>query len=113
MTRPLALAAVLLVAACTPGEAEQAAQAGEPISCALAGASQFAAQCRVERNGATIVVRHPDGGFRRLEVSADGQNLLAADGAQQSQSARKGDHFEVILGDDRYVIPVQADAAPR
>ena len=57
-----------------------------------------------------IVVRLPDGGFRRLEVSKDGQNLNAADGADRSQSALKGDRFEVILGQDRFVIPAKADA---
>lgn len=55
-------------------------------------------------------MRHPDGKFRRLVASADSQNLLAADGADQSQSALKGDRWEVILDDDRYVVPVKADA---
>jgi hypothetical protein len=59
---------------------------------------------------AVLVVRHPDGGFRRFEVSQDGQNLLAADGAEVTQSALKADRWEVILGDNRYVIPVKADA---
>ena len=43
----------------------------------------------------------------------DGQNLLAADGADQTQSALKGDRFEVILGPDRYVIPAKADASAK
>ena len=87
---------------------------GEAITCALAGSHEFRPDCRLERTEidgkAVFVVRHPDGAFRRLEVSADGQNLLAADGAFESQSALKGDRYEVILGDDRYVIPVKANA---
>ncbi len=105
----------LLLAACTGGEGGEPLPEGEPVFCALAGSQQFVDQCRVERStvdGAkVIVVRHPDGGFRRLEVSQDGQNLLAADGADQSQSALKGDRYEVILGDDRYVIPANPPAA--
>lgn len=106
---------VLLLSACSGGEGGEALPEGEPVFCALAGSQQFADQCRVERSTVDgvriVVVRHPDGGFRRLEVSQDGQNLLAADGADQSQSALKGDRYEVILGDDRYVIPANPPAA--
>lgn len=103
---------VLLLAACsqTPADADD----GEPIYCALDGASQFKPDCRLERtvidDQPVFVVRHPDGGFRRLLASKDGQHLEAADGADASQSARKGDRYEVILGDDKYVIPVAAPA---
>lgn len=114
-------AGFLPLSACSGGESGEPLPEGEPVFCALAGSQQFKDQCRVERStvdGAkVIVVRHPDGGFRRLEVSRDGQNLLAADGADQSQSALKGDRFEVILGDDRYVIsanpPAAGDAQPQ
>jgi hypothetical protein len=92
--------------------------ASEKIWCALDGAKGFAQDCALERSTSegqpAFVVRHPDGKFRRLIASADGQNLLAADGADDSQSARKGDakdeRWEVILGEDRYVVPVRADA---
>ncbi|MFM5923308.1 MAG: hypothetical protein ACKOPG_03870 [Novosphingobium sp.] len=111
------LAAALLgcvcLSACSQGGAEQAEAKGEPVFCALGGSQDFKDQCRIERavvDGAqVIVVRHPDGAFRRLEVSKDGKNLLAADGADQSQSALKGDRYEVILGPDRYVIPAKAN----
>ncbi len=112
----VAIAAPLLLAACQqPGGAE--AQDGEPIFCALAGAKEFKQDCRLERTQIdgkqTFVIRHPDGGFRRLLVSDDGQNLLAADGADVTQSARKGDRYEVILVQDRYVVPVQAPAGAK
>jgi hypothetical protein len=112
-TRISSPALLLLLAACgAGGQADQAA--GEPIACALGGAVEFTEDCTLERTTVegvqVLVVRHPDGGFRRLEVSKDGQNLLAADGAEVTQSARKGDRWEVILGAGRYVIPVRANA---
>ena len=107
----LAVVAVLLLAACSKGGVTKAAN-GETIACALGGSQQFKPDCTVERSTAdgtqVIVVRLPDGGFHRLEVSKDGQNLNAADGADQSQSALKGDRFEVILGANRFVIPAHA-----
>lgn len=113
--RPWLASGCLLLAACSGEPAGDPLPEGEPVFCALAGSQDFKEQCRVERSSVdgapVIVVRHPDGGFRRLEVSQDGQNLLAADGADKSQSALKGDRFEVILGDDRYVIPANPPSA--
>lgn len=110
------LGLLTLLAAC--GEKPGSAAEDRPIEavyCALGGSLEFTKDCTVERSAeagrTAIVVRHPDGKFRRLIASADGQNLLAADGADQSQSALKDGRWEVILGDDRYVIPVKADAA--
>jgi hypothetical protein len=104
----------LLLAACTPASDAAPEATQERIACALGGAAEFSENCELERTAVegaeVLVVRHPDGGFRRLEVSKDGQNLLAADGADVTQSARKGDRWEVVLGEHRYVIPVKADA---
>ncbi len=112
----LALLPLAALSACSdpaPGEGKVATS--ETIWCGLGGATELAHDCTLERGSeagrAAFVVRHPDGKFRRLVASPDGQNLLAADGADQSQSALKGDRWEVILGDDRYVVPVKADAA--
>ena len=106
------LCLTLLLAGCSPQP--PAAAEGETIACARDGSQQFKPDCTIERSmvGGTqvIVVRLPDGGFHRLEVSKDGQNLNAADGADQSQSALKGDRFEVILGQNRFVVPAKADA---
>jgi hypothetical protein len=106
--------ALLLLAACTPAGEAAPETPQEHIACAVGGAVEFTEDCGLERatvEGAQVlVVRHPDGGFRRFEVSKDGQNLLAADGAEVTQSALKGDRYEVILGDNRYVIPAKADA---
>ena len=111
-TRISSLASLALLAAC--GQAAPAP--GEAIACAIGGASEFTADCGLERKavegGQLLVVRHPDGEFHRLELGGDGQNLIAADGAEATQSALKGDRWEVILGEHRYVIPVKA-VAPR
>ena len=107
------LALCLLLSACQQ-QGEGDTEDGEPIMCSLAGAKEFKPDCRLERTIAdgkpTLVIRHPDGAFHRLVVSPDSQNLLAADGADVTQSARKGDRYEVILGQDRYVVPVKAPA---
>jgi len=101
-TRTSSLILLPLLAACGGGVAKPPEVAEQ--ECGLERVS--------EEGRAAFVLRHPDGKFRRLVASADGQQLLAADGADQSQSARKsgpeGERWEVILGDDRYVVPVQA-----
>lgn len=109
------LAVLIALTACDSGEIERQ-EAAEQVWCSLGGSAHFAQECGLERvleeGRPAFVLRHPDGKFRRLVASADGQQLLAADGADQSQSARKsgpeGERWEVILGDDRYVVPVQA-----
>ena len=105
--------AALLLAACSRGGTTPPS-GGETIACALGGSLQFKPDCTAERSVSdgtqVIVVRLPGGGFHRLELSLDGQHLNAADGADQSQSALKGDRFEVILGQDRFVIPAKANA---
>ena len=114
MQRGAAIWLALMLPACGQGDSADAS-AGEAIQCSLGGAKDFKPHCQLERSvidGAQVfIVRHPDGAFRRMQVSADGQNLLAADGADETQSALKGDRYEVILGPDRYVIPAKADAS--
>ena len=105
--------AALLLSACSQ-DGTSPPSGGATIACALGGSQQFKPDCTAERSLAdgaqVIVVRLPGGGFHRLGVSKDGQHLTAADGADQSQSALKGDRFEVILGQDRFVIPAKANA---
>ncbi len=107
---------VLCLALIGCAQADTAAP-GELVQCALGGSQLFKSECRIERAAVdgdqVIVVRHPDGAFHRLQVSDDGQKLVSADGFEQAQSALKGDRFEVILGQDRYVIPAKpkVDAA--
>lgn len=79
------------------------------IACALAGATEFARDCTVERaeqeGKLTLVVRHPDGGFRRFEVLTDGRGVAVADGAEQAEVAMVGSELEVVVGEDAYRFP--------
>ena len=106
--------ALLPLAACSPGASETPPpDPGSLIECALAGAADFARDCAVERSreegGLILVVRHPDGGFRRFEVLTDGRGLASADGADQAQIAVHGTGseggIEVAVGPDRYRFP--------
>lgn len=82
---------------------------GDSIACGIGGAS-FAQGCRLERIGvgksALFVAHHPDGGFRRLLLSADGKGLAPADGADEASSVVHKDAIELRVGQDRYLIPL-------
>ena len=101
---------VLLLAACSPDAYETPpADPDSLIECAVGGAAGFARTCAVEqvREGSalTLVVRHPDGGFRRFDVLTDGGGLAAADGADPARIAVHGGGIEVAIGADRYRFP--------
>ena len=106
-------AAILLLAACSPGASEQtaAAEAGDDnlIECAVSGETGFARACLVEQtevDGETIlVVRHPDGGFRRFAVTGDGTGVATADGVQRAEVSLHDGGIEVAVGTDRYLFP--------
>lgn len=103
------LAALLpLLSACggPPG-----ATAATPVECALDGAAGFEPLCTLERppgRAGQIVVRGPNGGFRRLVVTHDGRGVAAADGAEPAKVTIVGKGLiEVSVGADRYRIPAQ------
>lgn len=90
--------------------------AAEPLSleCATAGGEMVRA-CLVEQavgeDGVTLTLRNPDGGFRRLLVSRQGE-ITAADGAEPAEVATLGDgRIEVTIGGDRYRMPAPAGPA--
>jgi hypothetical protein len=108
--------ALFLTAACgdtkmAGGEAPSRVQAGEErVDCAPAGAGDFQRVCTIERlqgaEGTILTVRHPDGGFRRLLVTADGRGVIAADGAEKAVvSIINDDRIEVALAGNRYRLP--------
>ncbi len=108
--------AVTLVAGCSSGSTQPQADAGaERIECALRGAVQFTSDCLVERSisdGARIlVVRHPDGSFRRFEQVNDGRGLLVADGADPLLIQISGQQIDVAVGQDRYRFPAKVVGA--
>lgn len=116
--RGAALAGAVLLAACSgPDPSDTASPAPKPtaaavddtIECAVGGAASFQRDCKVEEariDGAkTLIVRHPDGGFRRFEVLTDGHGLATADGAEEAETSVVNGQLEVAVGGDRYRFP--------
>ncbi len=104
----------MLPAASSLAEAEasatKAAADNGLISCAVSGASVFAARCEVEtaqtKEGLILTLRHPDGGFRRLLVVKDGRGVVAADGADVALVKPIANNLiEVALAGDTYRLP--------
>ena len=111
----LAVSILLALAGCsgesTPSDPASVADVEDPrVSCALAGEAEFTEQCDVERvqNGdrRELVMRHPDGGFRRFEIVTDGRGLVAADGSEEAVVTPLADgRIQLSVGPDRYRIP--------
>ena len=103
----------LLLSAC--GQADSARQAAaDPddnrIECRLAHSAQFDRFCTIEYRdgdaGRLLVVRKPDGGFRRLRVARDGRGVVAADGAERAEvTIIADDRIEVAIGGDVFRLP--------
>lgn len=119
------VALALIVSACgrpdneVLAEAEERAAAQAPddgkIECAVNGDSEYTRGCETERlsgeDGVTMVVRHPDGGFRRFRVLTDGRGLEAADGAETAKiSIVENDKILVTIGPDKYIMPARMKA---
>ena len=104
------LVAALAVAGCSPAKVPAVAEGAEHIACAVGGAADLAPVCAVERVLADgillLVVRHPDGGFRRFEVLRDGRGLALADGAEQALIQYGASFVDLAVGSDRYRFPV-------
>lgn len=118
----LPLAMALGLAACGGNEAEdlrnaesdaaEAAALDGKIECALAGAAAFERTCTTEQiagsDGRILVIRHPDGGFRRFDILTDGRGLAPADGFDETNISLLSDGMiEVSSGDDKYRLPAQ------
>jgi hypothetical protein len=91
--------------------AEQAARDGK-VECALAGSAAFERTCTTEQiagsDGKILIIRHPDGGFRRFDILTDGRGLAPADGFDETRiSLLDGGMIEVSSGDDKYRLPAQ------
>jgi hypothetical protein len=111
------LLAPMLLAACSGNAPQAQANPGAArIDCALGEGSQFGPDCLVEKvsgeEGPEFIVRHPDGGFRRLKIAADRAGMVALDGADEVVNSRNsgGGVLEVAVGPDRYRFPPDLDA---
>ena len=96
--------------------AEEAALQGK-IECALAGSTDFNRNCTTERvsgpEGQMLVVRHPDGGFRRFKILTDGRGLSPADGIDPDFKIKvlPNGMIEVRSVDDTYRLPAAIKGA--
>ena len=117
---PLLLAALAACSGSDSGPTEQAegeaaakqAASDGKVECALAGATAFERTCSTEQistNGSILLVlRHPDGGFRRFNILTDGRGLAAADGFDDTRiSLLEDSMIELSSGDDKYRLPAQ------
>ena len=113
----LVVVAGVALAACSKNEAApvpKVAEGPEHVDCALGPGTSFARDCAIERSREggvyKMVIRHPDGGFRRFEVDKDNA-IVSSDGADAAQVAVDGTVAEVTVGNDRYRIPLEAAPA--
>ena len=113
MRQRLVTAGILVLAGCgdagPPNQAAAEADDGR-IECRIGSATQFERFCtleyRDEAAGRTLVVRKPDGGFRRLRLTGDGRGVEAADGAEPAQvTIIADDRIEVAIGGDTFRLP--------
>lgn len=106
--RTSSLCLALILSACgSKGEDKVgAATPDDRIDCAVGGAPDFVKACAVEPGEGTILVlRHAGGGFRRIDLAADG-TISAADGSDAAGGKPLPDgRFELTLGSDRYRLP--------
>lgn len=104
----------LLLAACSqsPQATDSAVANAEHTECALAGAAAYRNDCTVERSADGLVVRHPDGGFRRFMTGEGDNRIRPADGAEAAEWREVGDgRVEVVVGQDRYRFRLESEPA--
>jgi hypothetical protein len=108
-------ALLLALAACSSKSAGEADAKAERIACALNEAKTFTSACALERTSQhgedSLIIRHPDGSFRRFKVLADGHSLATADGADAVEVTPNGKDTEITVADDHYLLPALALSA--
>ncbi|WP_324075847.1 MAG: hypothetical protein RSE14_03460 [Erythrobacter sp.] len=99
---PLALLGLL--AACT---SESPPPPGDEIECAIGAGADFSAVCTLERVSGTqtIILHHPDGGFRRLSFDPASGTIAAIDGADPVVPEAGEGVMQFAVGADRYRLP--------
>lgn len=76
----------------------QASEDAVAIECGIGPGAELADSCMAEREEEAIVIRHPDGSFRRLDPFDFG----ALDGSQAAEVVAQDGHVTVAIGGDRY-----------
>ena len=106
---------MLALAACSGKSAGEPDANAERIACALGDAKTFTSACEVERTSQggkhSLIVRHPDGSFRRFDILADGHSLVTADGADAVEVTPNDKDTEITVADDHYLFPAAGAAA--
>lgn len=114
-TRISSLSAVLALAACGGAVQPQAAEGAQRIECAVGQGATYAPDCLVERDvrdgERLVIVRRPDGGFRRFVELSDGRGLAVADGADEARARLEGGILEISVAEERYRFPARAMTA--
>ena len=109
------VATLLAVTACSQQEPPPPPdpKAPDTVLCRVGDATQMAPLCRRENDGNRIVIRHPDGGFRRFVVVDDGRGIIAADGADPAKvEPLEKNIIRVTVGGDAYELPATFVAGP-
>ena len=104
--------------ACSENDPEELATAVETgdqmLECAIGPGAQFSESCTLQKlardEGTIYRVNHPGGGFRLFSAAEDGSGLIPHDGAEGAVNRLDGDVLEVVVGEDRYRFPAQANA---
>lgn len=82
---------------------------GEEIPCDLASNRTWAEKCRMEQvtkgDARFLVIHHPDGAFRRLELLKASPWLATADGAVPLVWSPKGPYIDVFVANKGYRLP--------
>lgn len=102
------LIALLILTACDEQNAlpPPDPKAPDTVPCRLGSAAAMAPLCRRENEGDRIVIRHPDGGFRRVLVVDDGRGIVTADGADAAKvEVVDKSRIRVIVAGDAYELP--------
>ncbi len=92
------------------GKSQTASKNDGKVECALAGSDSFERTCSTEQialdGGIMLVIRHPDGGFRRFNILTDGRGLAPADGFDITRIALLDNNMILLSsGDDKYRLP--------
>ena len=92
-------ASLALLSACTSEPVQEQASEGAPIvECAIGPGSDYDPSCLAEIEGQVLIIRHPDGSFRRFDL----ETFESADGADDARVERQDGEVSIEVAGDRY-----------